>query len=106
MYMHLQMSEDKFMYFLQDNKLIWNLVSWISVHDLEGYSDLAEEGVWKWVTCESPDAWQQSLWAPGYPQNGLDDCGVFDPDNMNVYDQVCDMGDIKFLSAKSLRKVR
>eukprot|EP00057_Strongylocentrotus_purpuratus_P013986 XP_011668460.1 PREDICTED: uncharacterized protein LOC577309 [Strongylocentrotus purpuratus] len=62
-----------------------------------GYSDLAEEGVWKWVTCESPDAWQLSLWAPGYPQNGLDDCGVFDPDNMTVYDQVCDVGDINFI---------
>nr|XP_054765190.1 uncharacterized protein LOC129271967 [Lytechinus pictus] len=62
-----------------------------------GYSDLSVEGDWRWVTCASSDDWQKSLWAEGYPQNGLDDCGVFDPDTMTVYDQVCDTMNINYI---------
>ncbi|XP_072173176.1 uncharacterized protein [Diadema setosum] len=56
-----------------------------------GYSDVAVESSWKWVTCESSDAWQESLWSPGYPGNGLDDCGLFIPANMTIYDATCDV---------------
>ncbi|XP_041474924.1 uncharacterized protein LOC121423607 [Lytechinus variegatus] len=62
-----------------------------------GYSDLSVEGDWRWITCASSNDWQKSLWAEGYPQNGLDDCGVFDPDTMTIYDQVCDTMNINYI---------
>ena len=62
-----------------------------------GYSDVAVEGEWNWITCESPDQWQDDLWQDGYPRNGQHDCGVFDPDTMEIYDDVCDVMDINFI---------
>ena len=55
-----------------------------------GYFDISVEGVWKWVTCEDSSSWESTLWGPGQPGNGQEDCGAVTMSG-TVQDDVCDM---------------
>lgn len=48
------------------------------------------EGDWRWVTCEAPTSWQEYLWAPKEPGNGLEDCGVMASSTGQMSSAVCD----------------
>ncbi|XP_071811335.1 uncharacterized protein [Apostichopus japonicus] len=55
-----------------------------------GLFDFGVEGDWRWVTCEAPTSWQEYLWAPKEPGNGLEDCGVMASSTGQMSSAVCD----------------
>ena len=62
-----------------------------------GYYDVSIEGVWKWVDCTSSEPWHETLWAPGQPDNnGEQDCGIVG-DNGNLYDELCDEYNYRYI---------
>ena len=55
-----------------------------------GYYDVSVEDTWRWVDCNYATPWQDTMWAPGQPDNiGQQDCAIIDQ-NGELYDQICD----------------
>lgn len=57
---------------------------------LAGFSDFSVESDWRWVTCDAPTDWQNTIWETGYPRNGLHDCGALSSGSRQVVDAACD----------------
>lgn len=56
-----------------------------------GLSDLTADDDWQWVDCTESNAWQNRLWAMGYPTcDDTHDCAILNPDG-TIQDDACDL---------------
>ncbi|XP_033117509.1 uncharacterized protein LOC117117344 [Anneissia japonica] len=77
--------EEELAFLLEESqKRVSNASWWI------GYYDVSVEGTWQWVDCKNSSQFQQDLWAPGEPDNPLDDCGALSFDG-TVFEFQCDI---------------
>ncbi|XP_071799733.1 uncharacterized protein [Asterias amurensis] len=52
-----------------------------------GFTDLSVEGTWEWINCTG--LFNQSLWAPNQPNNGIEDCGAYQAVPQKLADYQC-----------------